>query len=208
MGKSSNNRASITSVGQRVKVKKRARKGYAEIISGLSGDLDTLMDHWRDAKGMMLKAFLGKKPITEREESAFLEMKTKLSRLSRNIDARLPGYLEVGVDDIDKIIKAGINLKVLNQLPTITKKNLYGKWHVAHVQMHRTVGALQFFETGYRPPKRKTRQNPITAAAEQLSGLFGHRVGDKGQESPVKTIAIIVGGLLAVGILIAVAISL
>ncbi|MFC1601190.1 hypothetical protein ACFL34_02445 [Candidatus Sumerlaeota bacterium] len=201
--------SALTSIGAPTQIKRKQRKSYDEIISELSADLARLMREWLAAKDMLLKSFLGKE-ITDDDERTFLDLKTSLSRLSRQVSARTPEYLDVGATEIAKIIKAGVNLKVLGQLPTITKKDLYGKWHTAFMQMNRTKGALGFFSEGYRPSRKRQRENPIVKLANDMSGMFGHRrtgIDGKG-ESPVKTLIIVVGGVAVAAALIWLALSI
>ena len=196
MGKAQSKSSSITSIGPSEKLHKKHKKSRSEIIAEITVDLQELMGLWREMKSLILKAFLGKS-ITEEDESAFLELKSTLSRQSRSLDARVPPYLEVGASEIQKIIKTGVNLRVLSQLPTITKKGLYGKWHVASIHQHRTMGAMSFYTAGYRPKKKKAAVNPIVAMAQNLNEMFGHSASGDNEEKPVKKLIIIVIGVAA-----------
>ena len=188
--------ASNISVGGRSSARKKSqKKSYGDIIAELTIEVKRLMAEWQELKNLLLKSFLGK-DTTDEEERKFLDMKSRLTRLSRNLDSRTPAYLDVGSSEVQKIVKTGVNLQVLSKLPTITKKGLYGKWHVAYMQMHRTLGALEFFAEGYRPPKKKKKKNAISAFADQMTGMFGTRVEDEEkQENPVKTLVIVIAGV-------------
>lgn len=163
------------------------------------------LEIWKETKGMLLKAFMAKEPISDAEEEKFLTQKTQLIRMGKRLDMQTPSYLEVGNDQINKIMKAAVNLKILSEMNTIAKKGLYSNWHIAYLQMHRTIGALDVFADGYRPKREVKKRSSFEKAAQSMSGMFGHRIsasGETAEESPVKTIIMIVTGLALTALLI------
>ena len=83
--------------GKKDDVKAQAKKTEADVLQGIQKDLLKLVDQWKATKGMLLKAFLDTKEITDAEESKFLEMKTNLARNSKKLETQLVKVnMEVG----------------------------------------------------------------------------------------------------------------
>ena len=70
-------------------------------------------------------------------------------------------------------------------------------------------GALDFFNEGYRPPKKGVRTPASAKLGKKVKGVLGSKATgmESEAESPVKQIAIIVGGIAAAGLLIYVAMT-
>ena len=190
--------------------RQQQKKLKAEVLAMIRKDLLSLMDQWKETKGMLLKAFLDNKEISDAEEAKFLEMKTSLARNSKKLETQLAKVnMVVGASEIEKILKAAVNLRTLSKLNTITKKNLYGTWHVGFLTMHRTLGSLDFFNEGYRPPKKGKKVTASDKLGKKVKGVLGSKAtGDEGDsESSIKQIAIIIGGVAAAGLLIFVAMN-
>lgn len=96
------------------------------------------------------KAF-GKGEITREQESAFLQLKSDLSRFYRTVADRLPKDLSFDGDQMIEILKNAISMQHLQNQAIAEKRTLFSNWHKIYVKMTRTFGALEVINDGYYP---------------------------------------------------------
>jgi hypothetical protein len=110
----------------------------------------TLLENWMNTKLAIQRAF-GKNPITQEQESAFLKLKSDLSRTYRIVSDRLPKDLQFEGDAMIEMMKNATTMEHLHALPLSEKRNVFSKWHEIYIKMTRTFGALEVINEGYYP---------------------------------------------------------
>lgn len=129
----------------------------------------SLLETWMNIKLVIQKAF-GKNPITKEHESAFLNLKSNLSRTYRLISDRLPKDLQFEGDQMIEMMKNATTMEHLHALPLSEKRNVFSKWHEIYVLMTRTFGALEVINEGYYPRLHRDLLKPKQAAGKGKGG--------------------------------------
>lgn len=140
--------------------------------------LKSLLEIWMRIKLAYQKAF-GKGEITKEQESAFLQLKSDLSRHFRAVSNRLPKDLTFEGEDMMDMLKNAISMQHLQGQPTAEKRALFNRWHKIYIKMSRSFGAIEVINEGYYPSLHRdllrdpTKKKTIkTATPKKAGGKF------------------------------------
>lgn len=128
-------------------------------VEGLHGSTRKLLEIWMKTKLAIQRGF-GKEAISKEHETAFLNLKSDMSRLYRSIGDRLPKDLQFEGDEMMDMMKNAMTLQQLQTLPIGEKKQMFAKWHKLYVLMTRTYGALEVLNDGYYPSLHRDLMKP------------------------------------------------
>jgi len=109
-----------------------------------------LLKMWMQCKLAFNKAF-SEGAIVKENEAAFLKLKAELSRVSKNLQARLPLDLQYDGDSMIDLLKNSTSLQLLHSFPQQERIKVLNNWHSVYVKLNRTMGALEVLDEGYYP---------------------------------------------------------
>lgn len=137
-------------------------------VDELLGSLKKLLEYWMRIKLVLVRAF-GGESIGREHESAFLQLKSDVSRTYRIITTRLPEGLAFEGDKMIEMLKNAINMEQLRSLPVAEKQSIYATWHRVYIRITRTYGAMEVMHAGFFPHHRQ-RLKPWTVAQKGSGG--------------------------------------
>lgn len=170
-------------------------------------DLKRLHELWINFRRYFLKAF-STEPISREEEHEFLEIKSEIARYQRVVSEEVGEDLYFAGDKIIELLRKSISIAHLRSLPLVDKQLNYKLWHYIFIYLGRTVGAYEFFTTGYPRPKRSLkREGAMTVSKVKAMASHGSEIFLKGKKRE-KIPAGKVFGVLLLLIIIGIAILL
>jgi len=110
----------------------------------------SVLDNWMRIKLAFQKAF-SQGPITKEHETAFLKLKSELSRLNRQLGEKLPSNLGFNSAQMMELMKNATTLQSLHSLPPQERRQLLEQWHQIYILLNRSLGALEVVGDGYYP---------------------------------------------------------
>jgi hypothetical protein len=136
-------------------------------VEELTESMKKLLELWMRTKLVLLKAF-GSEPITREHESAFLQLKSDVSRIYRAASNRLSSGLQFEGDKMLEMLKNAMTMGHLQKLSAAEKQNIYVLWHLLYIRMTRTLGALETMKAGYYPHMHRSllQKMPAKKAAK------------------------------------------
>jgi len=125
-------------------------------VEELYASMKSLLEIWMRIKLVIQKAF-SKEDITREHETAFLNLKSSLSRLYRTVGDHLPKDVQFDGDEMVEMMKSATTMKFLQNLALDEKRKIFSNWHRLYVLMTRTFGALEVVNEGYYPRLHRGR---------------------------------------------------
>lgn len=127
-----------------------------------------VLENWMRIKLAFQKAF-SQGPITKDHETAFLKLKSELSRANRQLSERLPTNLGYDSAQMMDLMKNATTLQSLHSLPPQERRNVLAQWHRIYIQLNRSLGALEVVGEGYYPSLHRGKlltEKPRTTAGK------------------------------------------
>jgi hypothetical protein len=115
-----------------------------------------LLELWMRTKLAFQKAF-GEGTISPEHENAYLQLKSEISRIYRNIAEQLPKGLLFDGDKMMEMLKNAMTMEHLHSIPVSERHRLYASWHNVYIKLTRTLGALEIMRSGYYPHLHRER---------------------------------------------------
>ena len=125
-------------------------------VDNLHDNVKKLLEYWMRAKLVFLKAF-GKEAVVPEHESAYLQLKSEISRIYRLIADKLPTGLLFDGDKMIEMLKNAMTMEHLHQQPASERQSIYRLWHLVYIKLTRTLGALEVMKSGYYPHLHRGR---------------------------------------------------
>jgi len=147
--------------------------------------LQSTLEQWLSFQ-KYIKRSMADQPANPSEETAFLEIKSNISRTSRSIAEKMKavGKMEFGEKLMRELLTKCVSIDHMYKLPPSDKRGLMKEAHVVTVRMTRTVGALKMLSEGYVPQE-------ISKKKKRKKGEMGKKVW--GFISGVAAVIIIIG---------------
>ena len=125
-----------------------------EIIDELDEDARKLLDLWMRTKLVFVRSF-GTEAISNEQESAYLQLKSEISRIYRIMSDNLtPGLLFDG-DVMQEVLKNAMSMAHLRNQNPKERQKFYAQWHRVYIKLTRTLGALEVMKAGYLPNEHR-----------------------------------------------------
>jgi hypothetical protein len=134
-----------------------------EVVDDLHENSKKMLELWMKIKLVLIKAF-GEGEIAREHETAFLQLKSDVSRIYRLISDKLPPGLKFDGDKAMEMLKNAMTMEHLHQLPAGERQNIYKVWHAVYIRLTRTLGALETMKLGYYPHLHRARLQSRHAA--------------------------------------------
>ena len=120
-----------------------------------------LLGFWMQMKLVFLKSFSGAEILAE-HETAYMQLKTEISRLNRAVSERLTSGLKFEGEKMMEMLKNAINMEHLRNQSANEKQNIYATWHRLFIKLTRSLGALEVMQSGYYPHIHRSRLKSMT----------------------------------------------
>ncbi|NQU41838.1 hypothetical protein HQ520_01035 [bacterium] len=174
-----------------VKPKKSGKQ--AEKNQELIDTASRISNLWMEFRKCLRMAFTTK-PVTREQEQGFLDLKSGLARLQRSLAQRMPEGFRYGSKGMHDLMGSSISIATLRELPTNDKKQLYIRWHEAHIALQHLMGILDLLAEGY--PVRFEALKKKTGNLKEDIGLSG----DGKQKSKKKSAVVFLIVVIALGV--------
>jgi len=127
-----------------------------EEIAELQESSEKLLGFWMRIKLVFMKAF-SEGEIAPDQESAYLQLKSEISRLNRGLSDKLTTGLKFEGEKMMEMLKNAMTMEHLRSQPISEKQNIYATWHRLFIKLTRTLGALEVMQMGYHPAVHRER---------------------------------------------------
>jgi hypothetical protein len=115
-----------------------------------------LLEMWMRIKLVFLKAF-GEEEISRDHESAYMQLKSEISRIYRAISEKLPKGLQFEGEKMMELLKNAMTMEHLHNQPPKERQSIYSIWHMVYLRLTRSLGALEVMQSGYYPHLHRSR---------------------------------------------------
>ena len=132
-------------------------------VNDLQETCKKLLGFWMQIKLVFLKAF-GAAEISREQESAYMQLKTEISRLNRAASDKLPSGLKFEGEKMMEMLKNAITMEHLRNQPASEKQNINAVWHRLYIKLTRSLGALEVMQSGYYPHVHRSRLKSMAGA--------------------------------------------
>jgi hypothetical protein len=119
-------------------------------VDELHETMQKLLERWMKIRLVFQKTF-SDAPIQNEHETAYLQIKSDVSRLYRSLTTKLPGGLKFDGDKMLEMLKNAMTMEHLSRQPQSERQVLFTRWHGIYIRMTRTLGALEVMKAGYYP---------------------------------------------------------
>lgn len=130
-------------------------------VDQLTDSVKKLLELWMRTKLVITRAF-STEAITRDHETAFLQLKSDISRIYRGASSRLPSGLKFEGDKMIELLKNAMTMEHLSNQPPIEKQAIFQRWYTVYIRMTRTFGALEVMKAGYYPAVHRGRLKSAT----------------------------------------------
>ncbi len=124
-------------------------------LSDLFESVKKLLELWMRIKLVLIKAF-GEGEVTREQETAYLQMKSEISRIYRTVSQRLTPGMQFDGDRMMELLKNAMTMEHLHQQPAAEQQGYYATWHAIYVRLTRTLGVLEAMKAGFHPQMFRT----------------------------------------------------
>ena len=119
-------------------------------VEELDDNAKKLLELWMNTKLAFITAF-GNKELTREHETAYLNLKSDISRIYRVMSEKLPKGLLFEGEKMIEMLKNAMTMETLRQFPASERQNCYKIWHNVYIRLTRTLGSLDVMKAGYYP---------------------------------------------------------
>ena len=134
-------------------------------VQHLHESVKKLLELWMNTKLVFLKAF-SEAEISREHETAFLQLKSEVSRTYRSVANNLPKGLMFDGDKLMEILKNAMTMEHLGRMPVQDRQSYLASWHRIYIMMMRTLGALEVMNSGYFPHMHRDRIKSAKSAGK------------------------------------------
>lgn len=121
-----------------------------DVVDELFDQNKKLLELWMQIHSVMVKA-LADEPLTDEQETQYLQLKGEISRIYRLVSEKLPTGLFFDGDKMMEMLKNAMTLEQLQKFPLPERQNFQRTWHLIYIKLTRALGALEVMQHGYYP---------------------------------------------------------